>query len=63
MTFCVIRNLFLVVKGDEEGEWDDGDNTDREHGDIHLYDDDNDDGDEHDDEAGGEEDDGDDVEN
>ena len=34
---------------DEEGEWDDGNETDEEEGDIHLYDDeDNDDDDEED---------------
>ena len=31
---------------DEEGEWDDGNETDEEEGDIHLYDDEDDDDDE-----------------
>jgi len=40
-------------EGDEKGKWDDGNETNEEQGDIHLYDnDDDDDDDENDDEDG-----------
>ena len=65
-SFIQVNNEIDEVEddeGDEEGEWDYGNETDKKQGDIYLYDDDDDDNDENDDEDGGEDDDKDDAEN